>query len=86
VVPTRCVFPFVVPTELRDVPVRAVPVLTVDDVPVLRIVPLRDPVAMRPLASRDTAVVPVRRLFVPTRRLKRSLDSERTEDPFGRTA
>ena len=91
-VPTLCgVFADGVPCVLRVVPVRVVPVRvvpvrTVDDVPVLRIVPLRVPVTIRPLASRDIPVALVRRLSVPTRLLKRSLDSERTEDPVGRTA
>lgn len=69
------------------------PVLTV---PVL-VVPTRDPVTIRPLASRlipvrddvEVRAVPtvdVRRLVVPTRLLKRSLVSERTEDPVGRIA
>lgn len=86
-VPTRC-DPVLreVPTALpRVVPVRAVPVRTVEDVPPSRIVPLRDPVTIRPLASLDTPVELVRRLSL-TRLLKRSLDSERTDDPVGRMA
>src|SRR5690606_26115402 len=68
-----------VPTALpREVPVRAVPVRTVDEVPPLRMVPLREPDTIRPLASRVTPVVLVRRLSL-TRLLKRSLESVRTE-------
>lgn|SRR5690606_1138455 len=75
-----------VPTALpREVPVRAVPVRTVDEVPPLRMVPLREPDTIRPLASRVTPVVLVRRLSL-TRLLKRSLESVRTEDPVGRMA
>ena len=87
----RRVVPALLP--VRTVPVRAVPVLTV---PVL-VVPAREPVTMRPLASRltplrvdvDTRPVPaveVRRLAVPTRVLKRPRFSERTEEPVGRIA
>lgn len=89
-VPVRwVVVPRLVPTRSvprsREVPVRAVPVRTVDEVPPLRMVPLREPDTIRPLASRVTPVVLVRRLSL-TRLLKRSLESVRTEDPVGRMA